>query len=180
MVYLLGEEKKSGVRIGAVVDRVKEVEGIDIVAWKESGEACIWSPRGELRFAPGSSMTDRRGESWDLAGSLASVEGVSRDNGLVTPAYPDVLGRVWSALGCDSTGEVLISAEAQYEFVDWGGADHVGGGSHGSLGLGDSAVPLVFYGCGPDLQRQNGDDRAEWSITDVAAVVLDHFGVSRP
>ena len=99
---------------------------------------------------------------------------------LLTPAYPDALGRIWAALGCDSTGEILISAEPEYEFVDWGGADHAGGGSHGSLGLGDSAVPLVFLGCGPDLHRQNGVDvRAEWSIVDVAAVVLDHFGVSQ-
>jgi hypothetical protein len=40
-------------------------------------------------------------------------------------------------------------------------------------------VPLVFCGCGPDL---NGDLSAQrqWSITDVARVVLDHFGVILP
>ena len=47
--------------IGQVLERVKVVEGIDLVAWKENGEACLWSSRGELRFAPGSQVTDRRG-----------------------------------------------------------------------------------------------------------------------
>jgi hypothetical protein len=100
------------------------------------------------------------------------------ENEIVTPAYPDAFGRIWAALASDSTGELLLSADSRYEFVDWGGADHVGGGSHGSLERGDSDVPLVFLNCGPDLGSNGGrgaDD--EWSIADVAQVVLDHFGV---
>ena len=34
---------------------------------------------------------------------------------------------------CVQSGEVLLSGTPGYEFVDWGGSDHVGGGSHGSL-----------------------------------------------
>jgi hypothetical protein len=42
-------------------------------------------------------------------------------------------------------------------------------------------VPLVFLGCGPDLHRQNGEDALrEWSIADVSAVVLAHFGITQP
>jgi hypothetical protein len=180
MVYVLGEGQ-DGRRVGQVVERVKDVDGIDLVAWRENGEACVWSRRGELRFAPGSEVTDRRGRPWDVTGSLTPLEGVSRDGEIVTPAYPDALGRIWSALECDSTGEILVSADSGYEFVDWGGADHTGGGSHGSLGLGDSEVPLVFFDCGPDLDRDGASHRrAEWSITDVSAVVLEHFGVTPP
>ena len=29
------------------------VEGVDLLAWMEGDEACLWSDRGELRFAPG-------------------------------------------------------------------------------------------------------------------------------
>jgi hypothetical protein len=179
MVYLLGDEEQRARRIGDVLERVKSLEGMDLVAWKQDDEACVWSSRGELRFAPGSQVTDRRGELWDIDGSLDSLEGTASNGELRTPSYPDALGRVWAALGCDSVGDILISAAPGHEFVDWGGADHTGGGSHGSLGLEDSAVPLVFYGCGPDLDRSAANER-EWSIADVAPVVLDHFGISQP
>jgi hypothetical protein len=72
---------------------------------------------------------------------------------------------------------VLISAELGYEFVDWGGADHVGGGSHGSLRRGDSLGPLAFVNCGPDLDGGTARERP-WSIADVYPIVLDHFGVA--
>ena len=49
----------------------------------------------------------------------------------ISPDYPDALTRVWSALCCETAGDILLSAAPGYEFVDWGGADHVGGGSHG-------------------------------------------------
>jgi hypothetical protein len=177
MVYLLGDTEQRARQIGDVLERVKSLEGTDLIAWKQDGEACVWSTRGELRFAPGSQVTDRRGASWDLDGSLDSLEGEASNGELRTPSYPDGLGRVWAALGCDSVGEILISAAPGYEFVDWGGADHTGGGSHGSLVLEDSAVPLVFFGCGPDLDR-DGRAAREWSIADVAPVVLEHFGIA--
>ena len=41
---------------------------------------------------------------------------------LATPAYPDALARLWSALTCPTSGEVLLSAAPGYEFIDWGGA----------------------------------------------------------
>ena len=44
---------------------------------------------------------------------------------------------------------MLLSAAPGYEFADWGGADHVGGGSHGSLHRSDSLGALVFAGVEP-------------------------------
>jgi len=84
--------------------------------------------------------------------------------------YPDALGRIWSALACPHSGDVLVSAELGYEFVDWGGADHVGGGSHGSLHRDDSEGVLLV--CGLDAP-----ERDQWSLTDVTPLVLQHFGV---
>ena len=60
--------------------------------------------------------------------------------------YPDALARLWSALECHRTGDVLVSAEPGYEFVDWGGHAHVGGGSHGSLHRCDSLGVLLTCG----------------------------------
>jgi hypothetical protein len=108
------------------------------------------------------------------------LEAHRSDGGISTPAYPDAFGRLWAALESDSSGDILLSASPEYEFTDWGGADHTGGGSHGSLTDGDSRVPLVFYGCGPDLQPDGATDgRREWSITDVAPAVRAHFGIDQ-
>jgi hypothetical protein len=68
---------------------------------------------------------------------------------------------------------VLVSAEPGFEFVDWGGADHVGGGSHGALHRDDSEGVLLL--CGVDA-----GPRTEWSLTDVTGLVLSHFGVPLP
>jgi hypothetical protein len=87
---------------------------------------------------------------------------------VTSATYPDALNRLWSALSCPHSGDVLASAELGFEFVDWGGSDHVGGGSHGSLHREDSEGVLMLCGLDPP-------DRDEWSLTDVAALVLEHF-----
>jgi hypothetical protein len=88
--------------------------------------------------------------------------------------YPDALARIWSALNCPTAGDVLLSAAPGYEFVDWGGADHVGGGSHGSLHRSDSLGALLWCGTGPSSRAE----REQWSLTDVAPMVCAHFGVA--
>jgi hypothetical protein len=90
--------------------------------------------------------------------------------GVWSDTYPNALARVWSALSCPHSGDVLASAELGYEFVDWGGADHVGGGSHGSLHRDDSEGVLLLCGLEPP-------ERAQWSLADVTPLVLEHFGV---
>jgi hypothetical protein len=67
---------------------------------------------------------------------------------------------------------VLLSASDGVEFADWGGASHVGGGSHGSLSAGDSHAPLICCGLEGSLAR------SQWSIADVAPLVEAHFGLS--
>ena len=57
--------------------------------------------------------------------------------------------------------------------MDWGGADHVPGGSHGSLHADDSEGVLIMCGVGPGSAEQ----RPAWSLRDVTPMILDHFGV---
>ena len=78
---------------------------------------------------PGGELTDRRGERWSVEGDLELLGLTVEDGVLVSATYPDALGRVWSALRCRTAAEVLLSAKPGYEFVDWGGDHHVGGGS---------------------------------------------------
>ena len=96
------------------------------------------------------------------------------DGGLDSRRYPDALGRVWAALRCRTAGEVLASAKPGYEFLDWGRAHHVGGGSHGSLHAVDSFGSLLWCGTGPDSTAA----REQWTLRDIVPLVLDHFGLA--
>jgi hypothetical protein len=178
MVYALNEGERDAMR-ASVVTRALAVEGVDLVMWLERDahdvvrEAVIADAvRGELRFAPGDGVVDPRGGRWNVEGELATLEARVEDGRLLTPSYPDALARVWSALTCRTSGEVLLSAAPGYEFLDWGRAAHVGGGSHGSLHASDSLGALVL--CGVDL----ADQPAQWAIRDVAPLVKRHFGLA--
>jgi Type I phosphodiesterase / nucleotide pyrophosphatase len=176
MVYALNDAERDAMR-ASVVTRALALEGVDLVIWLERDahdtprEAVIASPdRGELRFAPDGAVRDARGREWSVEGELAVLAARIEDGLLLAPDYPDALARVWSALRCPTSGEVLLSAAPGYEFLDWGGAAHVGGGSHGSLHACDSLGALVLCGVDPV------EDRAQWAIRDIAPIVDRHFG----
>jgi hypothetical protein len=172
MVYALDESRRSELT-AAAVKTLEGVDGVDLIARRDDGRAVVRSERGELRFAPGGPLRDRRGRDWTVEGEHAVLR-LDVAGGLATSAtYPDALNRLWSALECPHSGDVLVSAEPGFEFVDWGGADHVGGGSHGSLHADDSEGVLLVGGM--DLP-----EREEWALTDVAPLVLRHFDVPLP
>jgi hypothetical protein len=187
MVYLLAEDESPTRRAALkseVLRRVLQIDGVDLVMWLDrdstdahSGpQAVIARPSlGELRFSPEGDVRDVRGQSWTVEGELA-VLGAEVDGGrLRSPDYPDGLSRVWSALTCATSGEVLLSAASGYEFLDWGRQAHVGGGSHGSLHAEDSLGALIV--CGVDIDSQIVPD--QWAIRDVAPLVMSHFGLNR-
>ena len=154
MVYALHESERDAMR-ASVATRALALEGIDLVMWLERDahdaprEGVISSlAHGELRFCPGGPLEDPRGVAWSVEGALAAIEATVQDGRLLTSAYPDALARVWAALTCPTSGEVLLSAAPGYEFIDWGRQAHVGGGSHGSLHASDSLGALVLCGVG--------------------------------
>jgi Type I phosphodiesterase / nucleotide pyrophosphatase len=173
MVYVLEAERRE--RLAPELARhLQGVAGVDLVARIADGEGVASSTRGEVRFAPGGELSDLRGERWAVEGDLEVLGLDVADGVLSSRAYPDALARLWSALRCPAAGEVLISAAPGQEFVDWGGTDHVGGGSHGSLHRGDSLGVLLFCGTGPTAPAA----RAQWSVTDAAQVVRGHFSLA--
>jgi predicted AlkP superfamily pyrophosphatase or phosphodiesterase len=174
MVYALDEDNRDDL-IARSVDAAAELEGIDLMLWltAEGEEAVVRSGRGELRFAPGGDVEDLRGRTWSVDGRLAALGARVRDGRITAPDYPDALCRIWSALTCPTAGDLLLSAAPGYEFVDWGGSDHVGGGSHGSLHRSDSLGALLWCGTGPSSR----DACEQWSLRDVAPMVREHFGV---
>src|SRR5205085_3976097 len=145
MLYALDGERQEELVAGAIATAAG-LEGVDLVLWREGDTGVIRSPRGELRFAPGGPAADARGRRWRVEGQLETLAGRAEGGVFRSDEYPDALARAWSALTCPNSGEVLLSAAPGYEFVDWGGADHVGAGSHGSLHRDDSLGPLAWWG----------------------------------
>jgi hypothetical protein len=189
-VYLLAGEGERADPV-AVGERLTEIEGVDLVCRLTDAEgAPLYRPEpgmppgggewgvieraGEaLRFRPGTELTDLRGGRWELDGELGVIEATVADGKVWSDAYPDALARVWSATTAPHAGDFVLSLVEGYEAVDWGGATHAGGGSHGALHAGDSLGPLLFVGCGPE----SADEREQWSLRDVAPAVLAHFGL---
>ncbi len=171
-VYVLDEERRAGVAPD-IGEGLVDVEGVDLAIWRENGQGVVRSTRGELRFAPGGDLEDSRGGRWSVEGEDSVLDLTIAGGRVHSGDYPHALGRLWSALECPRAGDVLVSAEPGHEFADWGGHDHVGGGSHGSLHRCDSLGVLLMSGIGPE----RADERERWSIEDVTPMVLDHFGV---
>jgi hypothetical protein len=171
--------------------RLRELTGVDLVTWlaaqdgapvKRSGvglddpdsvDAVVERNGYEFRFRPGGQLRDVRGNAWHVSGEPEALAGDVTRGRFESHEYPDALARLWSALTSPHAGDILISAAEGYECVDWGGISHAGGGSHGSLGRGDSLAPVVFVGCGPDAPGK----RPQWALRDLAPVILEHFGV---
>jgi Type I phosphodiesterase / nucleotide pyrophosphatase len=190
-VYLLpgGTERPEPTAVGA---RLGVIEGVDLVCRLEGadgmplrreepgmpsggGEWALVERAGEaVRFRPGGEVADLRGGRWEVEGNISAVLEASAENGrLRSETYPDPLARVWSALTAPHCGDFVVSLEEGFEAVDWGGVSHAGGGSHGSLLAGDSLGPLLFVGCGPESAAA----KEQWTLRDVAPVVLEHFGL---
>lgn len=167
------------------------IEGVDLVCRLEdsagaplprrepgppSAGATAVVERGEtrLRFRPGGQVADLRGARWQIEGDLEALEASVEDGLLSSENYPDPLARVWAALSSPHAGDFILSLSPGFEAVDWGGVTHTGGGSHGSLHAGDSLGPLLFVGCGP----ADASEREQWTLSDVAPAVREHFGLT--
>jgi hypothetical protein len=176
MVYVLDQDRRAEI-LERSVQAAGALEGVDLVLWLagegEDREAVVRSARGELRLAPGGELEDERGGRWSIEGELATLGVREHDGRIASDEYPAFASRIWSALTCSRAGDVLLSASPGYEFVDWGGADHVGGGSHGSLHRSDSLGALLWCGTGPDSRQAS----EQWTLADVAPMVRRHFGV---
>ena len=177
-VYAVAESPRREQILAGVRDRLRELEGVDLVTRLDEAngpapEAIVERDGAELRFQPGTQETDLRGDGWDLDGDLAVLGLEPRDGRIASADYPDGLARLWSTLNAPNAGDVVVSLETGYECVDWGGTSHVGGGSHGALLAGDSLGPLLLCG----LEPGGGDTREQWTLRDVAGLVCDHFGI---
>jgi hypothetical protein len=180
-VYALLDEARDGL-VPQLVSAALGTAGVDLAMHRApDGRGVIASPEGVLRFAPaddaGDGLRDARGRRWAVEGDHAVLDASVAGDELISLQYPDALARVWAALQCPRSGDVLLSAAPGWEFPDWGGQHHIGGGSHGSLHADDSLGALVFAGVEPPAARAVAKStQPAWSIADIAPMVLGHFG----
>jgi predicted AlkP superfamily pyrophosphatase or phosphodiesterase len=172
MVYVLDPDRR-GRMVERLLPRLRSIGGVDLTAWRDGDEHVVASAAGELRFAPGGELVDERGSEWSVRGDLQVLDLREEDGRLRTGDYPDALGRLRSALDCRRSGDILLSATPGYEFVDWGGSHHVGGGSHGSLHRCDSHGVLLTCGVDPPP----GAPPAR-HLRDITPMVAHHFGIT--
>jgi hypothetical protein len=177
-VYVLDRDRRREL-VPRIEATLLSLDGVDVVLRRSDhpdGEAVVRGGRGgrmrELRFAPRGDLEDLRGGRWRVEGDLELLALDVRDGRIASTTYPDALARAWAALRCRAAGDVLASARPGYEFQDWGGAHHVGGGSHGSLHANDSLGSLIWCGTGPEA-----DSREQWALRDIAPMICEHFGV---
>jgi len=145
-------QPRASVDAAELARRLDAEPAVETTLRREGDEAVARREGEEVRFRPG------EGAGWETNGDASLLD------------YPDAFGRAWSALQNPNAGELLVSATEGWELADIGGRHHAGGGSHGSLAAGDSMVPVVTIGVDAEPRR----------ITEVAAAVLDHFGVEAP
>jgi Type I phosphodiesterase / nucleotide pyrophosphatase len=148
MVYRLPGCRLDPRELAEAVDAEPSVE---VALFREGAEAVARREGEELRFAPAD-------DGWWTSGDASLLQG------------PDAQRRAWAALANPNAGEVIVSAATGWEFDDLGGRNHLGGGSHGSLGEGDSEVPVITVGVEGEVTR----------ITDVLPLAARHFGVEVP
>jgi hypothetical protein len=178
MIYALERDVRE-LAPAALAGRALAIAGVELACWLARDahgapmEAVVSAAgAGELRFAPDGELQDRRGGRWSVEGHLEALRASVRERVLHTPVYPDALARLWAALACETSGDVLLSAAPGYEFLDWGGQVHVGGGSHGSLRAGDSLTAVLLCG----LEGLAEAERGCFTLCEVAPLVRGHFG----
>ena len=161
-----------GVRQERVAKSLVGRRGVDVAAWSEAGWAKVLSSEYGLRFRPGDGPRDSFGRPWELEGDPGALDLDVSGADLGYGDYPDALERLWGCLHTPRCGDVVLSATPGYTFGEVSGGYHKAS-DHGSLHAEDSNVFVLAGG----FER---GEPAPRRITDVAPMLLGHFGAGRP
>jgi hypothetical protein len=149
---------------------------VEQVARLDAGDDLVTaSNRAAMVYTQNARAVAERLDAQPAAGIVLFQEGgelIARRDGDEDPALldevPDGRARAAAAIRNPNAGEVLVSAAPGWEFLDMAGRHHLGGGSHGSLELADSEVPMLTVGLASPPS----------SITGIKGLIAEHFGVS--
>jgi hypothetical protein len=172
-IYILKRESQI---LSEVVGVLAQDERNAQVAWRARKNGyCVLQGGTEkkLMFSRRGPYKDVYGQTWKFEGDLSVVDArVSSENKIEFGNYPDAFSRIISALEGRKGSRVVVSAKSGYEYFGEGAPIHPGGGSHGSLELEDSTVPMIIAGATPELEHPR--------IIDLFSLVLKLFQVELP
>ena len=166
---------RDDVELRSIVEGLVGRRGVDLAAWREGDWGVVRRMGRELRFRPGSQVTDTYGDSWELDGDPRALDLTVSGASVRYGDYPDALERLWGCLHSPRCGDVVLSATPGYTFGEVSGGYHTAS-DHGSLHASDSEVFVLASGLPEDVP-------APRRITDVAPTLLRHFGtkdIARP
>ena len=166
LIYL-----RDGIQRGPLAEGLVGRRGVDLAAWSENEWGNVLGTGGPLRFRPGTGPTDPFGRSWELDGDPRALDLEVADGGIRYGDYPDALERLWGCMHAPRCGDLVLSAEPGYTFGEVSGGYHKAS-DHGSLHAEDSHVFMLAGGFGEG-------EAAPRRITDVAPMLLDHFGAGK-
>lgn len=127
----------------------------------------------KLTFSHRGPYKDVYGQTWRFEGDLSVVDAqITTENTVEFGDYPDAFSRLVSALEGRKGSRVVVSAKSGYEYFGEGAPIHPGGGSHGSLEIEDSTVPMIIAGAAPELEHPR--------IIDLFSMILELFKVDLP
>ncbi len=143
------------------------------IAWKVSDNRyCVvqGGTEKQLFFSRTGPYQDVYGETWSYEGALTVVDAqVMGEQTIEFGKFPDAFNRLISALEARSGRRIAVSATLGYEYFAIGAPIHPGGGSHGSLEIEDSTVPMIVAGMPVRLDHAR--------IIDLCPMILNNFGL---
>jgi len=164
LIYL-----RDGIGRATLAEGLVGRRGVDLAAWAEEGWGHALGAGGLLEFRPGAGPADPFGRPWELDGDPHALGIEAADGEIRYGHYPDALERLWGCMHAPRCGDVVLSAEPGYTFGEVSGGYHKAS-DHGSLHAEDSNVFVLAGGF---------EEAAPRRITDVAPMLLDHFGTGR-
>ncbi|HEV2743961.1 MAG TPA: alkaline phosphatase family protein, partial [Rubrobacter sp.] len=165
LIYL-----RDGISPSSLAKGLAGRRGVDLAAWVEEGWVNVVGAGGLLKFRPGAGPADPFGRTWELEGDLRALDAEVVGEEIGYGDYPDAMERLWGCVHTPRCGDVVLSAEPGYTFGEVSGGYHKAS-DHGSLHAEDSNVFVLAGGF--------GGEAAPRRITDVAPMLLNHFGAGR-
>lgn len=164
------------VPLDVLASRVGAIPGVDLVAFLEEESIVVERHGARLVATPtpaGLKVAHEQETAWALEGDPAVLDLDISSEQIHYGSYPDALARLSSSLRGVYAGDLVVSAEPGWEFVDLAGQHHGAGGSHGSLHELDSLAPLLAIG----VDDQHLPSRPTVRLGAVARMVRHHFGI---
>ncbi|MEX0938093.1 MAG: alkaline phosphatase family protein [Pirellulales bacterium] len=172
-------------KLAQIKDQLLADDRIDQVIWRGQLDDenhttfhVATSERGEVAFravSEGHAMaSDAYGGYWQWEGQLRAIDADVVDRRLQYGEYPNAMERIAMAFHKDVSGDLWITARPGFELHTPRTSRHPGG-SHGSLHIDDSQVPLIVAGApgGIALPEQP-------RTVDVAPLCLSILGLPLP